>query len=314
MSPRLNFFGEVLGLRPLPERLRQTLVALRGSADVPPSRADLSSLSILGPRLAFPLWIGRPVRPRTVVLTNLFNHRQTPFEEGWSTRCTQLEDFRGRKLTYDSHNGTDLAIPVGTPVLAAAPGVVVRVVSEFNRGGLKIFLDHGRGLMTNCAHLARALVREGDVVRRGQQIAWSGYSGLDGASTFPWGIPHVHFNTWLNGAPVDPFPRPGETPIWIGGHPRPAPDADEPVTPAEWRDEGVDEAIATCRTPAVRARLAALTPLSRRAPQTVIEMNYYPTRFTARPQVYAQEWEREERLSLPFPGALFDRVVFADEL
>ena len=70
---------------------------------------------------------------------------------------TQVADFRGRDLTYDSHNGTDFAIPVGTRVLTAAAGRVVRQVSEFNRGGLKLFVDHGQGLMTCYAHLARPL-------------------------------------------------------------------------------------------------------------------------------------------------------------
>ena len=83
-------------------------------------------------------------------------------------------DFRGRDLTYDSHNGTDFAVPVGTKVLAAAGGEVVRIVSEFNRGGLKIFIDHGGGLMTTSAHLARPLVKVGQIVARGEAIALSG--------------------------------------------------------------------------------------------------------------------------------------------
>jgi hypothetical protein len=52
-----------------------------------------------------------------------------------------VRDFRGGTLTYDSHNGTDFAVPPGTIVVAAAPGRVLRASSEFNRGGLKVFVD-----------------------------------------------------------------------------------------------------------------------------------------------------------------------------
>ena len=39
---------------------------------------------------------------------------------------------------------------------------------------------------------------------RGQPVARSGYSGIDAVITFPWGTPHIHFNVWLHGRPVDP--------------------------------------------------------------------------------------------------------------
>ena len=162
---------EALGVLPIRNRLREALVAQRGAEDVPPSRFGLSSLRLLSPRLALPLWLGRQVVPRRVVLTNLFNHTQTPIEAGWSVRKTQVRDFRGRDLTYDSHNGTDLAIPRGSVVTAPAPAVVARIHVEFNRGGLKVMLDHGDGLCTCSAHLARVLVAEGDRLERGQPFA-----------------------------------------------------------------------------------------------------------------------------------------------
>ena len=154
---------ESLGLRPFGERFRQAMIALRGADDVPPSQFDTSSLRLLNPKLSVPLWLGRFVQPRKVILTNLFNHRQTPVEDGWSVRRTQIEDFRGGTLTYDSHNGTDFSVPRGTLAVSPAAGRVARVYAEFNRGGLKVVIDHGEGLMTCSAHLARALVREGAV-------------------------------------------------------------------------------------------------------------------------------------------------------
>ncbi|MDJ0786686.1 MAG: M23 family metallopeptidase [Myxococcota bacterium] len=310
--------AEAMGLLPLSERLRQARVALRGEEDVPPSQYDLSSLGQLRPRIGVPLWLGRVVVPRRAIVTNLFNHRQTPIEAGWSVKRTQVLDFRGRGLTYDSHNGTDFSIPLGTPVVAAAAGEVVRVVSEFNRGGLKVFLDHGEGLMTNCAHLARALVVEGQRVARGEIIAVSGYSGLDGFVTFPFGTPHVHFNTWLDGEPVDPFPSGTDASLWNAGDaPAPAPaDAvgEELEAPSQYDPERVDALVAACRTGRRREALEALEPLGRRAAHTIIESNYYPTRFRERTNPYTATHARRPRLDLPFRCEDFDGVVFADDL
>ena len=307
---------EAMGILPLRERYAQALVALRGEEDVPASRVGLSSLRLLNPRMGIPLWRGRAYVPGKVILTNLFNHRQTPIDLGWSVKKSQVEDFRGGDLTYDSHNGTDLAIPVGTTVVAPAAGCVVRVVSEFNRGGLKVFLDHGDGLMTCCAHLARPLVEEGDVVGRGEPIAISGYSGLDGFATFPFGVPHVHFNTWLNGVPVDPFARAGEVSLWREGAPVPtqAEEDAETYTPSVYDEAGVDALVESCVTAHVRDALRQIEPLERRAAYAVIGRNYYPTRFAQDIAPYREIHPRSARLDLPFLSGDFDGVVFADAL
>lgn len=304
-----------MGLHPWRERCKQALIALKGTEDVPPTRWDLSALKQLYPRMSPKLWMGKPHLPRTIIITNLFNRTQTPTHEGWSTRKTQLSDFRGRELTYDSHNGTDFAIPIGTVVVAPASGVVVRVVSEFNRGGLKIFMDHGAGLMTNCAHLARALVHEGQEVQRGEPIAISGYSGVDALVTFPFGVPHVHFNTWLNGEPVDPFARAGEVSLWRGGTPM-ADEQDETVMvqPSDYDEAKVDAIIASCKTPSVRAALAGIPNLAQRAAHTLIAKNYYPTRFDLHQSPYEKHFERKEVFQAPFQKNDFDEVVFLDEI
>ncbi|MFK7929686.1 MAG: M23 family metallopeptidase, partial [Myxococcota bacterium] len=164
---------EALGVHPWRERLSEAIVALRGMEDVPASRFGLSSLVQLRPRYSIPLWRGKQPIRRSVLISNLFNHTPTAVERGWSVRKTQVRDFRGKQLTYDSHNGTDFCVPVGTLVLAPAAGQVVRVASEFNRGGLKVFVDHGLGLMTTCAHLGRSLVSPGQIVGRGEPIAVS---------------------------------------------------------------------------------------------------------------------------------------------
>ena len=97
------------------------------------------------------------------------------------------------------HAGRDLAAPCGTPVRAAAAGVVVSAGAAGGYGN-RVVLDHGirRGvpLTTVYAHLASIAVSGGEVAQ-GQVI---GYEGTTGFST---GC-HLHFETWVWGAPADP--------------------------------------------------------------------------------------------------------------
>lgn len=264
------------------------------------------------------MWVGARPFGRRIPISNLFNHEQSPPEDGWSVRITRVRDFRGRALTYDSHNGTDFATPIGTPVVAAAPGVVLRVSREFNRGGLKIFIDHGGGVITTSNHLGRALVAVGDRVRRGQVIALSGYSGLDGLATFPWGIPHVHYNVWLDGIPVDPFARSGETALWRAGN-APIPyggiaegESDTTFERTAWNDVAIEHAIAACISDASRSEIEAVDDRDQRAMALLFHQNYYPTRFREHPMIYASAHPRRALLDLPFLAADYDGVHFPD--
>ncbi len=312
---KIRFLGDTLGLAPLPLRFKQALVTIRGEEDVPPSRWGFSSLKQLYPKVALKLWRGSYFIPKKVIISNLFNHTPTAYESGWSVRKTQTLDFRGRGLTYDSHNGTDFAIPVGTKVCTAAAGKVVHVVSEFNRGGLKIFVDHGEGLMTCYAHLAKSLVQIGDRLHRGQIIAVSGYSGIDGAVTFPFGIPHIHFNVWLNGLPIDPFAVDSQISLWMNGvMPGFAIDSDSHFVQSEYNSTLVMEAMEGCKTLSVKERLLKLSSLEEMAVHVTIEMNYYPTRFSKHVSVYSTTYLRKPMLDLPFSANDFDGVVFLDDL
>lgn len=306
---RARFALDVLGLRPFGVRLRETMLALKGDTTTPPSRFDRTSLRILAPGLAARMWLGRRRADRRVPIYNLFNRTPTEEHLGWSVRKTQVRDFRGGTLTYDSHNGTDFATPPGTVVVAPAPARVALVVSEYNRGGLKLMLDHGAGLTTVMAHLARALVREGDVVPRGAPVALSGASGLNFVAALGLDPPHLHFNTWLDGVPVDPFAIPGEVPLWRSNdnepvpdraRPRPADGADDAPPPSDFDAAAVDAWIAACRHPALRDRLAAIPDLDTRACHTIFFANYYPTRFDRRVNPYRARSERRPLLDLPF--------------
>jgi murein DD-endopeptidase len=305
---------DLFGLRPLPQALRQAALTLRGAPSIPPSRFGPSSLGIFFPRLAVATWLGRRPGGDRVLVTNLFNRTQTPISDGWSVRRTRVRDFRGRSMTYDSHNGTDFTCPVGTLVTAPAPGRVVRVSSEFNRGGLKVVLDHGGGLMTTSNHLLAALVEVGDVVRRGDPIARSGASGIDMLTAFPWNAPHVHFNTWLNGVPADPYALDGEVSLWRRhndpGAAEPDP-AEATPPPTVWDDGAIEAVIRACRDPDLAAALRD-APTERRATEAVFLANYYPTAFPVRPPFVAHPSARTPRLDLPFRD--FSGGVMADTL
>lgn len=317
-SKKLKFFAEVFGLHPLKLRFKQAKIALFGEEDVPPSSFDLSSLKQLHPKVSPWLWMGIAYKKRTVLISNLFNHTPTPIKDGWSVKKTQIKDFRGKSLTYNSHNAVDFSIPVGSRVCSAAPGKVIKVQSEFNRGGLKIHIDHGHGLITGYVHLARALVEVGQVVQRGEIIALSGYSGIDGFSTFPFGIPHVHFNTWLNGKPVEAFPYENYTSLWKSGAlPEPhknTSEKQEEFVPSLFDQKKVAEAIELCKTKSSKDRIIAISDPYFQAAELLLEMNYYPTRFEKHINIYEIEHPRKAHLDLPFLSEDFDKLVFLDEV
>src|SRR5688500_4474076 len=96
---------EAMGLRPFDKAWREAKLAVRGDATVPKSIFGVSSLRQFRPRYGVTLWLGGKPEGRKVPITNLYNYRQPPPELGWSVRVTDVEDFRGGKNTYDSHNG-----------------------------------------------------------------------------------------------------------------------------------------------------------------------------------------------------------------
>lgn len=96
------------------------------------------------------------------------------------------------------HYGLDIACPIGTPIVAGEGGVVI--VSHYSASaGEYIVIDHGNGAATEYMHNSTRLVGVGDVVSRGQVIA---YSGSTGYSTGP----HCHFGVRINGQRIDPMP------------------------------------------------------------------------------------------------------------
>ena len=107
---------------------------------------------------------------------------------GW-----RIDPFTGRSAL---HTGLDFQADTGTPILAAAGGVVVAQEAHPAYGNM-VEVDHGNGLVTRYAHASRVHVRKGDLVKRGQRLA---DVGTTGRSTGP----HLHFEVMLDGVAQDP--------------------------------------------------------------------------------------------------------------
>lgn len=96
------------------------------------------------------------------------------------------------------HTGLDFPADTGTPIYAAAGGVVI--VQELNSGyGNMIEVDHGNNIITRYAHTSKVFVKKGDIIKRGQKIAEVGSTGRSTG-------PHLHFEVWVAGVAQDPRP------------------------------------------------------------------------------------------------------------
>lgn len=121
--------------------------------------------------------------------------QNTPLSEGFvgSSYGMRTDPFTGQVAM---HAGVDFAAPTGTPIYAAAGGVVTS--AEMNPVyGNTVEVDHGNDLRTRYAHASKIVVRSGDIVKRGQKLAEVGSTGRSTG-------PHLHFEVHLKGAPQNP--------------------------------------------------------------------------------------------------------------
>ncbi|MDD6134903.1 MAG: peptidoglycan DD-metalloendopeptidase family protein [Selenomonadaceae bacterium] len=115
----------------------------------------------------------------------------------WPAHGVVTSPFGLRWNGSDFHPGIDIANDAGTPILAAADGVVT--TAGWNDGGYgnMVDIEHGNGIMTRYGHAMQVVVTPGQYVRCGQVIA---YMGSTGFSTGP----HVHYEVRIGGEPVNP--------------------------------------------------------------------------------------------------------------
>jgi murein DD-endopeptidase MepM/ murein hydrolase activator NlpD len=107
------------------------------------------------------------------------------------------EDFDEEQWSpLRKHLGIDIAAKTGTVVRAAAEGTIVFANWTFDLGNL-VIIDHGDGFLTFYGHNQRILKGVGGFVAKGEPIANVGSSGASSG-------PHLHFEIWKNGVPVDP--------------------------------------------------------------------------------------------------------------
>lgn len=115
----------------------------------------------------------------------------------WPVKGRVIAGF-GPKPDGSHNDGVNLAVPLGTDVLAAEAGVVAYADSELKGYGHLILIRHDNGWVTAYAHNDQLLVKRDDRVRRGQVIAKAGKTGTVDQ-------PQVHFEIRQGSIPVDPL-------------------------------------------------------------------------------------------------------------
>jgi murein DD-endopeptidase MepM/ murein hydrolase activator NlpD len=115
--------------------------------------------------------------------------------DGWITSGygRRVSPFTGEKGT---HQGIDIAAPIGTPILAPADGVVIFTGAKEGFGNF-IMIAHGYGVVTRYGHNLQNMVQPGQKVTRGEQIATVGMTGRTTG-------PHCHYEIVVNGKSENP--------------------------------------------------------------------------------------------------------------
>lgn len=118
-----------------------------------------------------------------------------PLNSAWNASAFgwRVDPFTGLRAM---HEGVDFPSAVGTPIMAAASGIVVSAEWHPEYGNM-IEIDHGNEMSTRYAHASKLLVHAGEVVKRGQPIAEVGSTGRSTG-------PHLHFEVRFRGVAQNP--------------------------------------------------------------------------------------------------------------
>lgn len=131
----------------------------------------------------------------------------TPRPSAWPVTGYVTREYTATEGHPADHRGIDIAQPANTPILAPGDGTVARVGTDPFLGTF-LEIQHGLGYLTVFGHCSRVVVPAGIAVRRGQVIGYTGQTGEAAA-------PHLHFEIWRDGEPIDPREV-------LRGDPRPA--------------------------------------------------------------------------------------------
>ena len=113
--------------------------------------------------------------------------------------------YQGKSVDFQVHLGVDMADTQNVPVPSANDGVVV-LAKYLGIYGNTVIVDHGYGLMTLYGHLSSIGVKEGEQVKRSQELGRSGATGLAGGD-------HLHYSVLVDGTFV--MPKEWWDPHWI---------------------------------------------------------------------------------------------------
>ena len=114
----------------------------------------------------------------------------------WPTASRIITCYYGG---YYGHTGTDIAGQIGGPIYAYKSGLVTFAGWSTGGYGYLVKIDHGNGFITMYAHCSKILVKAGDTVSGGQNIAQVGSTGYSTG-------PHLHFEIRINGVAVNSYP------------------------------------------------------------------------------------------------------------
>lgn len=169
---------------PLPRRADRSQFAASSAApaaDAAPADAPVSAV------------VDKPVRPAKTASAMPFSGTE---HFGWPLHGTVVADF-GTSADGQRNDGINIAVPAGTPIVAAAEGTVGYAGGDMKSYGNLVVLRHDGNYFTAYAHAEKLLVKTGDHVKAGQTIGYAGQTG-DVES------PQLHFEIRKGHEPVDP--------------------------------------------------------------------------------------------------------------
>lgn len=160
---------------------RQNIVVGKGTKSLTPLPGEMEAVNALKTTVTDArLWQEPFVSPTPDCMNSIFG----------------VARYHNGKPTGTYHKGVDLRSPMGRPIGATTDGVV-QIARKFRLHGGTVGIDHGQGLTSIYLHMSKLAVKEGQRVKKGEVI---GYVGATGFATGP----HLHWQLFANGLPVNP--------------------------------------------------------------------------------------------------------------